>query len=322
MKIEVRYITEDEMPLWDDLVDRSPQGCLFCRSWWIKASCGTNFKILGCFKGGRLVGGIPLHFVRYGPFKVCRMPKLSQMWGPVLEPMEGKYVTRLSHEMELLRSLADHLQRISIFFQCFHYSLPNWLPFYWAGFRQTTVFTYILDDISSEELLWSGLRENIRTDIRKAERSSISVARAEPADVLALCDKTFSRQKMKRPFSPELFFSLVRAAGERNAGECFVATDPQGRKHAGAFLVWDRKYAYHLLSGGDPDLRNSGANSFLLWWLIRFARGQSRSFDFEGSNLQHVERFFRAFGARQQPFNRIIKAPLPGRMALTAIGKL
>lgn len=158
MKQEVRYLTEDEIPLWDELVDRSPQGCVFCQSWWIRASCGSNFRILGCFKGGRLVAGIPLHFTRYGPLKVCRMPKLSQSWGPVLEPIEGKYVSRLSREMALPRALVEHLRRIPIFFQCFHHSLPNWLPFYWAGFRQTTVFTYILDDISDDKLLWSGLR--------------------------------------------------------------------------------------------------------------------------------------------------------------------
>ncbi len=322
MKIEVRYITEDEMPLWDDLVDRSPQGSLFCRSWWIKASCGTNFKILGCFKGGGLVAGIPLHFVRYGPFKVCRMPKLSQTWGPVLQPMKGRYASRLSHEMELLQSLADRLRRIPIFFQCFHYNLPNWLPFYWAGFRQTTVFTYILDDISDDELLWSGVRRNVRKNIRKAERASITISRAEPTDVLALCNKTFARQRMRPPFPRELLFSLVRQARKRKAGECFAAVDREGRKHAAALLVWDRRYAYTIAGGADPELWNSGANTLLYWSLVRFARDRSKGFDFEGSNLQHVERFFRAFGARQQPFNRIIKAPLPGRMALTAIGKL
>jgi hypothetical protein len=320
--MEVRFLTDDEIADWDGLVDRSPQGCVFCESWWIKASCGDNFRILGCFRGGQLVAGIPLHFARYGFVKVCRMPKLSQSWGPVLEPMEGKYVTRLSREMELLKALADNLRRIPVFFQCFHHSLPNWLPFYWAGFRQTSIFTYILDDISDDGALWAGLRENVRTDIRKAERRPLTVSRAEPAEVLLLCDKTFKRQKMKRPFPQELFFSLVRACKERNAGQCFVARDPDGRGHAAAFLAWDKKYAYDLVSGGDPELRNSGANAFLLWWLIRFARDKSRSFDFEGSGLPQVERFFRAFGARQQPYSLITKAPLLGRVVLTAMGKL
>jgi hypothetical protein len=77
-----------------------------------------------------------------------------------------------------------------------------------------------------------------------------------------------------------------------------------------------------LLSGGDPELRNSGANAFLLWRLIHFAREHAKSFDFEGSNLQPVERFFHAFGGRLQPLNLIIKAPLAGRLVLTAMGKL
>lgn len=322
MKYELRYLTDDEMPLWDDLVDRSPQGCVFCQSWWIRASCGSDFKILGCFKGGRLVAGIPLHWVRYGPLRVCRMPKLSQSWGPVLEPMEGRYVSRLSREIELLRLLADRLKKIPFFFQCFHYNLQNWLPFYWAGFRQTTVFTYILDDISDEGALWSRMRHSLRKDIAKARRQSISVREARASEFLTLCGSTFARQGMRRPFSGELLRSVAGAARRRQAGGCFAAQDGRGRLHAAVFAAWDRRYLHAIMSGADPVLRRSGAYSLLLWWLVGLARDRGLGVDFCGSNLETAEPLLRAFGGRQQPFSRIIRAPLAGRIALTIFGKL
>ena len=322
MSLEVRFLTDGEITQWDDLVDRSPQGCIFCQSWWIKAACGKNFKVLGCFDRGCLVAGIPLHFVRYGPFKVCAMPKLTQSWGPVLEPIEGTYHSGLSREMELLSALAGQLRRFPFFLQCFHHSLPNWLPFRWAGFRQTTIFTYILDDIADEKAIWSGFRKGIRWDIRRAERASITVAKTEPEVVLSLSEKTFARQRMKHPFGRELLFSLVRVARERGAGECYAAFDAQGRAHVADFVVWDRRYTYHLVGGRNHELGNSGANALLVWWEVRVAREHSRAFDFEGSDLQGVEQFFRGFGARQQPFNRILRAPLWARIALTARGKL
>lgn len=322
MKLEVRCLNKSEIGLWDDLVEHSAQGCLFCQSWWIEASCGANFKTLGCLEGGRLVAGIPLHFVRWGPFRVCRMPRLTQSWGPVLEPMEGRQYAKASREIELLTALAERLRHLSVFFQCFHHSLPNWLPFYWTGFRQSTVFTYILDDIADDNVLWSGFRKSIRWDIRRAERSGITVSRTEPQTVLLLTDKTLARQGTKRRFREDLLFSLVKAARERGAGDCYAAFDADGRPHVADFVAWDRKYVYPLVGGRNPEIGNSGANALLVWWEIQLARERGLAFDFEGSNIRGVEHFFRGFGARLQPFNKIVKAPVWAYAPLMLGGKL
>ena len=80
-------------------------------------------------------------------------------------------------------------------------------------------------------------------------------------------------------------------------------------------MVWDDYTAYYLIGGADPELRNSGASSLLLWEAIQFAAQVSRTFDFEGSMLKPVERFFRAFGAIQQPYMQVKKYnSLPLRM--------
>ncbi|MNZ86002.1 hypothetical protein D3C78_1048120 [compost metagenome] len=89
----------------------------------------------------------------------------------------------------------------------------------------------------------------------------------------------------------------------------FIAEDDQGRRHAGVYLIWDENSAYYLMGGGDPELRNSGATSLCMWEAIRFSATVTRRFDFEGSMLEPVEHFFRAFGAIQQPFSCASKTP-------------
>ena len=56
------------------------------------------------------------------------------------------------------------------------------------------------------------------------------------------------------------------------------------------------------MGGGDPEFRNSGATSLLMWNAIQFASTVSQIFDFEGSMIESVERFFRGFGAVQTPY--------------------
>ena len=69
--------------------------------------------------------------------------------------------------------------------------------------------------------------------------------------------------------------------------------------------------AYDLMGGSDPSLRTSGAMSLLMWEAIKFAGQVTRRFDFEGSMLQPVERFFRAFGGRQVRFPRLTRGRHP-----------
>ena len=80
------------------------------------------------------------------------------------------------------------------------------------------------------------------------------------------------------------------------------AVDEKDCVHAAAYVVWGGEVAYYLVGGGDPELRCSGAGSLVMWESILRAREVAPVFDFEGSMLPPVERFFRAFGGRQTPY--------------------
>ncbi len=75
--------------------------------------------------------------------------------------------------------------------------------------------------------------------------------------------------------------------------------------------IWDVNIAYNILGDGNPDLRNIGANSLCMWEAIKFASTVTHKFDFEGSMIESVERFFRAFGARQMPYFQVSKINSP-----------
>ena len=75
-------------------------------------------------------------------------------------------------------------------------------------------------------------------------------------------------------------------------------------------MVWQPSSAWYLAGGGDPALRESGAHSLVLWEAIQAVRSHTNQFDFEGSMLPGVERFFREFGALQTPYYAITKGKL------------
>jgi len=304
----LRFLSEEEQPLWDELVEASPQGSLFCRSWWLRMAA-PQARVMGYFHGGRLVAGIPLFFKKRWGIKLCTMPRLTQTWGVVIEPVEGKREHQISRQMEILTIFARYLAGQRIFLQRFHPEMSNFLPFQWHGFQQVPRVTYVIEYLCDRERIWEGMRDSQRREIRKAEKRHILVEQCEPEVVADNMAKTYARQGLQAPPETRLIREIYNVARQNSAGECFAARDAEGRVHAAALLVWDRKRAYYLAGGGDPTLRVSGATSLLLWKIMQFASGRSAVFDFEGSQLPAVEKFFRAFGASQVWYHEISKMP-------------
>jgi hypothetical protein len=303
------------------LCEEEPTIPIFSRDWWLDAVCGDAWDVCLVEKGGRVMAAMPYYITRRYGFSRLTQPKLTQTLGPWLRPSDASYAKRLGQEKELLTALATRIPDFALFRQNWHHANTNWLPFYWHGFRQTTRYTYRLPDLAELDAVWSGFRENIRREIRKAEtRYRLQVRRDVTIDeFLALNAQAFERQGMALPYSQAFVKALDRACASRAVRQSFVAEDPEGRQHAGVYIVWDEQSAYYLMGGGDPELRVSGATSLCLWEAIQFAAEKTRSFDFEGSMLEPVERFFRAFGAIQTPYFTVYKTQSRALRAVQAV---
>lgn len=306
---EVRFLLDEEMPLWDDLVHASPQGSVFYYSWWLNA-VGGDTRVLGCFQGGRLEAGMPLLSKKRWFWEACLMPQLTQTWGVVMAPMPGKEVSIASRQMGICQALAGHMRRYPIFMQAFSPNFHNWLPFHWQGYKEKSGLTYVLEDLGDPDRMLGDMHQNTRNLIKKAQKNQIDVAECGLEVLLDMSRKSFERQGDRLHYSPELLKNIYEQARAHEAGACFAARDPEGRVHGAALLVWDHHRAYYLVGGGDPNLRSSGASSLLLWHLILFAAQRSEVFDFEGSMVPGVEHSFRSFGARQQSYHIVYRMPL------------
>ena len=102
------------------------------------------------------------------------------------------------------------------------------------------------------------------------------------------------------------------------SGEPLFAVDGQDRVHAACYIVWDQQAAYYLIGARDEQFANRGAMSLLIWEAIRRASAVTKAFDFEGSMIEPVERYFRSFGGRQVLYLRVTKVSRRARALLSA----
>jgi hypothetical protein len=305
-----------------DLKSVSTTGSLFTQPWWLDAIAPNCWDQVVLERDGVPLARFPYMIKRRFGLTLLTMPPLTQHLGPFYSIDSQKTATYLSRETRLLNELIDGLPSFDYFNQRFHHSQTNWLPFYWRGFRQTTHYTYVLQDLTDPDRLWAGFRDNIRREIRKAQKQVTIRSDLSLDEFWILMEKTFKRQNLKPPYPREAVERLDLACDQRGQKKIFCAEDSAGQIHAAIYIVWDDQSAYYLMGGGDETYRRSGATSLLMWEAIQFAATVTRKFDFEGSMLQPVERFFRSFGAVQMPYFRISKVQSPILKGLDALGRI
>lgn len=285
---------------------------IFFQSWWLDVVCGyKGWDYLEVLKDKKLVAVMPI-FVskKFGIINVILQPhftKTSGIW--IKYPKGQKYNTKLKFEKEIIDTISGTLasRKFHYFKQNFHYKFDNWLPFYLNGYKQTTFYTYVFNDLSNLDEIFKGFDSNIKTDIRKAEKLVEIKQGMLFEEFCAINEMTFKRQNIPVPYSYKTLEKLDIICTEKKCREIFYAIDEKSNIHAVAYLIWDENTLYYILGGGDPLLRNSGATSLLLWKAIQFAASIGKEFDFEGSMNPKIERFFRAFGGKQRQYFVISK---------------
>jgi len=284
---------------------------IFSQDWWLDSLVGPeNWDVVLVENGGQIQASIPYVIRKRFGLTTLVMPPLTQTLGPWLResPPGTKHSQRLAREKDLAGELFDQLPFHDYFAQNFSPEITNWLPWHWKGYQQTTRYTYRLEDLLDLGKIWDGLQTKIRGDIRKAEKQGVEIVTDMTIEnFLPLNKMTFKRQGEILPYSKDLVRRLDSICVEKTARKIFIARDQEGRYHAGVYLVYTNHAAYNLMIGGDPELRNSGATSLAMWEAIKFSSTVTKTFDFEGSMIEPVERFFRGFGARLVPYFSIWK---------------
>ncbi len=282
---------------------------LFSQDWWLDEVCGCKYwDVLLVLKGDNIVASMPVYIPHKG---IISMPCYTQTMGPwfskQFEP--DNYSKKLNHRQVCCKEFTEKLEQYPHFLQNFHSDITDWLPFYWAGYKQTTRYSYLLKNIGDKDQLWKNLSSNIcRNIINARDKEGITVRKGIPTeDFMRINAQSYERQKLSVKGDPRLLRKLIARCRERNQGDLWGGYDDKGRLHAAVFIVWHPGCAYYLAGGGDPEFRSSGAYSLVLWEAIHFVSDKTDTFDFEGSMLAGVEHYFRKFGTMQTPYFTITR---------------
>ncbi|BBI31785.1 GNAT family N-acetyltransferase [Cohnella abietis] len=283
---------------------------LFDQDWWLDITCGgaDNWDVCLVERDGEIIASLPYYKVKKYLFNVIQMPELTLTMGIWIRyPDNQSAELRLIYEREIHHRLIEQMPHVDYSYQHFNWNITNWTAFLWKGFKQTTRYTYVFEDLTDFDLIYANFRDNIRAEIRKGEKLLRVVESDDLEKFHEINKKTFDRQNVPMPHSIEILRPLDEACRLHNCRKIWFAIDEKEQIHSAIYMVWDNNCAYYLLGGADPELRKSGSHSFLLWHAIKEMSTVTKAFDLHGGMHEPVERFFRAMGALQKPYFQVTK---------------
>jgi len=273
---------------------------------WLDAVTQRAWDVVCAYdQGGNINAFMPVTIKKKWGIKIFTNPLLTPYQGIFFcnDTIYDKEESLQSYRKDCTDQIICKLGKQHFFKINFHPDYTFWLPFYFHGYRQTTYYSYILDNIKDHDAIFSGFRSNIKNKIRKAEGVLMLEETSDIELLYGLNQKTFEKQSLRIPFSKALLKEIIQVAGQQH--KILMARDTGGNIHAAQLIIWDQRSAYNLLLGTDPALRQSGAAPFLMWHAIRIASLYTNKFDFEGSRLPAIQPFFESFGAHPVPYCQI-----------------
>jgi len=295
--------------------EQTPTLPLFLQPWWLDAVTQPDGKswdvLLARNKKGEIEAVMPFLTGSKMGLRYALTPQLTQYTGVWIADKEGECVTeRLSREKKLQNEIIRQLEamKLSLFDVKFPLTYTYWSPFYWAGYKQETHYTYRIENLSDVDKVFAGFDATKQNKIRKAQEAGIEIDFAMSADELydlqcAQLDERGSQDVLSRA----LVRSVVDASRLRGQGLIARARDAEGNTHSALFCPWDGQSAYDLITAIHPRYRASGASTLMVWEAIKQVAGQTRMWDFEGSMIENVESSFRQFGGVPTPYFEISK---------------
>ena len=283
---------------------------IFSQSWWLDIVSGPDlWDVILVKKGEVILASFPYFQVKSRfNLKIITMPVLTQKMGIYIKYPENLTTSsRLILEKSIYNEIIDKLPNYDYFDVNQDHKYLNWLPFYWRGFRQTTQYTYLIEDLSNMETVLKNFGSGKKSDIKKAA-DTISIGfDMSPQSFIGFYKESLKKQNKELSYSESLFIQLCSEALNRKQGEIICAIDREENIHGAILYVWDNECIYNLVTAFDPDYRSSGASSYMFYQIMKKFSALNLKFDFEGSMMENIEQSYNRFGTVQKMYFRIFR---------------
>jgi hypothetical protein len=284
---------------------------------WLHAFAGA-VQAYGVFEADEVQAVFCLRMLQRFGASACLDGALSPHCGLIFSSRTGSAEKLNTWRKSVLQAMAAFLDRPALAFVSL--TFPDWVldfqPFIWRGFKVLTRYTYqIALQQKDDQMLLGAMSETRRRQLRNgAKNGFVTSLCRDTAIIEKLVARTMERQHAHSDLSA---IDRLLTGFENRQNSFAFSTHRDGEPVAVCYCVHDRLRCYYLLGGVDELRSLPPAAPMAMFACIRHARELGlQVFDFEGSDIPGIEKYFRSFGGTLTPLHRVTKAWLPIEMLL------
>jgi hypothetical protein len=280
---------------------------------------GNTLKMIGVYKDEhQLIGGFYFLNTRKLGCKFVKLPPYTPHCGLffISEGINQSSINNFKKEVinEVCTFFTNQKSVLTIL--AFPSNIIDFQPFIWEKYKVIPNYTYRINLAKSMDDIVANFDSKNRNVINKAIKEQVNISESTLSkDELVKFFKNTLNNTDANVYDSELenvFFKFS------NAENSFSFEAKKNDQLLGVvFCIFDKQVCYYLLGGVDKKSGMQGINNLLIQCSIEKAKRLGCSvFDFEGSMLKGVEKFFRSFGPDLVPYYTVNKAILPLEIAL------
>lgn len=282
---------------WDEVISRSPNGMIYSYSWFLDTVC-ENWDAL---VEDDYTAVFPLPRRKKFGIEYIFQPFFANQFGVASAEnvSEEKVNTFLRHIPERFRFVDIGLN--------FQNRVSS------NDYKITERNAQVLHLTSAYGDLKIKYDDNLKRNLRKAERAGLTVKTGTmPEDVTNYFRK--SRGDVLGHFSEhdyETLTRLMKVASEKNSGFMLGVYSSENKLLAAAGFLQSHNRIIFLKGAPSAEGRELGAMHLLLDYIIKINAEKNLLFDFCGSVIPNVSRFYKSFGADDYLYRHVKRNRLP-----------
>lgn len=313
-KLSFNFI--NDFALWDDFVDSSPQGNIFCKSVFLN-SLDVDYKLCLVSEGNKPTAGTVILIDSEG--NAIKGPYSLSLYNGILfsgKESEKQLHRKINKELTavdyLITQLQDHYRNISLWLHpnfsdlrsisWFNYHTPEKGQFH-IELQYTGIIN--LHECDNFEDYLSSIRQSRRYEYRKALKEGYSTEVSNDIDILEhLYLLTFKRQNIEiDSASIKRVLDVSHSAVQHGFGKLMICRSPSNDPIAATVFLNDHHSGYYMVGANHPEYRNSGGGTLLFLENVRgFLENKINFVDVVGINSPNRGDFKTSFNAKPVPY--------------------
>lgn len=284
---------------------------IFLQPFWLDFVCGSENWEVSLFEKDNLIRA---SFVTYNKrkkgLKISTLPNFTQfigMW--VDQEIFSQDLYRQTSNMHLFQEFFISDIKMPLFFMsAFNFRISCFLPFHTVGFSIKPRYTYRIENYKNFDFR-KQVQPSKRRNIKKAEKEGFEFRMDLSAEKFHDFHKGVMNEKgVDLKYDLKFLKDLMNLCKNENCGRSYYLLDGDGNINAAVMVVWDEKDAYHLI----PATAAKGADgmTYLIEQLLKHLPSHIDNYDFEGSMIPGVERYYRSLANVRRIYYTMSKNPM------------